>query len=167
MKLSKLKNLMETAESVAKNSHDVETKVGGLLVGKQGELILASYNGFVIGADDDSLPKTRPEKYPILIHCEANAIYQAARRGISIDGCSMVCTLSPCVSCCRALWQSGVRTIYFKEFYRDFDSQKELKDLDLKVEKYGQYYKLELKLVNHAKKQRYVKTKRDSKTTKG
>lgn len=144
MKLNKLNTLMKVAESVAENSPDAETKVGGVLVGSRGEIILASYNGFAIGADDKKLPNTRPDKYLITLHCEVNAIYQAARRGIAIDGCSFVCTLSPCINCCRALWQCGVKTIYFKDFYRDFDKQKELLDLNLQVTKFGKYNKLEL-----------------------
>lgn len=137
---------MRAAESIAENSPDAETKVGGVLIGPQGELILASYNGFVMGAKDENLPTTRPEKYPVMVHCEKNAIFQAARRGISIDGCKMVCTLSPCIDCCRALWQCGVKVIYFKDFYRDFNRQKQLLDLELNISNIGEFYKLELKI---------------------
>ena len=36
------------------------------------------------------------------------AIYNAARAGISIDGCTLYCNLFPCAECLRAIIQSGI-----------------------------------------------------------
>jgi len=145
MKEEKLNTLMKVAEAVSENSHDQETKVGCVVVGSEGECILSSYNGFIAGVNDSKLPKTRPEKYPYMIHSEMNAVCQAAKRGISIKDCSLVCTLSPCIHCCRMLWQCGIRVIYFKDFYKDFNRQKNMKDLKLEVSSFGKFFKLELK----------------------
>jgi len=130
----KLENLFEQARVVAKNSPDSERQVGALLVNKRtGAVIASGYNGFVRGADDNSLPTTRPEKYPYMIHAEQNLLLNCARHGISTEGCFMVVTLSPCSQCMRMAWQSGICTIYFDKEYRDFQEQKKMKDLHVDV----------------------------------
>ena len=53
------------------------------------------------------------------VHAEANAIVQAARRGVSIDGGDVYVTASPCWGCFRLLANAGVKRIVFGEFYRD------------------------------------------------
>ena len=49
-----------------------------------------------------------PFKYLWIEHAERNAIYHAARRGISTEGCTMFIDLSPCVDCARAIIQAGL-----------------------------------------------------------
>ena len=53
------------------------------------------------------------------VHAEANAIVQAARNGVRIDGASIYVTASPCWSCFRLIANAGVNKISFGEFYRD------------------------------------------------
>ena len=63
------------------------------------------------------------------IHAESNAILQAAKNGVSIDGASIYVTASPCWSCFKQVTNSGIRRIVFGEFYRDariFDVAKKL-----------------------------------------
>ena len=121
---------MELAETIAKRSHDTETQVGGVLVNETvGAVIAVSYNGFVRGAKDDELPTTRPDKYIYIQHCESNLIHNCARLGIAMDGCTLVCTMSPCIACMRALWQSGCARVIAKEKYRDFDKILQMKDI--------------------------------------
>jgi len=52
--------------------------------------------------------------------------------------------LSPCQNCTRALYQSGIATIYFKDKYGDFEDQIALGDLSVEISKIGCYTKLEL-----------------------
>lgn len=127
---------MGFAEQAAKRSHDAETQVGAVLVHKRTNAILATgFNGFVRGADDNKLPNTRPDKYPYMVHAEQNLIAHCARHGISMSDCYVYCTHSPCNVCMRLLWQCGIEKIIVKELYRDFDTIKEMKDLDIKVTK--------------------------------
>lgn len=134
---------MGFAEQAAKRSHDAETQVGAVLVHKRTGAILATgFNGFVRGADDNLLPNTRPDKYPYMVHAEQNLIAHCARHGISMSDCYVYCTHSPCHICMRLLWQCGIEKIIVKELYRDFDTIKEMKDLDIKVTK-EDYYVLE------------------------
>jgi dCMP deaminase len=53
------------------------------------------------------------------IHAEANAIIQAARNGVMIDGSECYVTASPCWSCFKTLANAGVSRIVYGEFYRD------------------------------------------------
>jgi dCMP deaminase len=53
------------------------------------------------------------------VHAESNAIAQAAKNGVRIDGSAIYVTASPCWSCFRLIANSGISKIVFGEFYRD------------------------------------------------
>ena len=53
------------------------------------------------------------------IHAEANAIIQAAKNGVCIDGATVYTTASPCWHCFKLIANAGIRRICFGEFYRD------------------------------------------------
>jgi dCMP deaminase len=127
---------MDIAEVVAKRSHDAETQVGSILVNNEsGSIISTGYNGFVRGAKDTNLPNTRPEKYKFILHSEQNLICNAARHGISMDNCTLVTTMSPCVHCMRLLYNTGVNKVIAKDLYRDFDDILKMPDIKVEVSK--------------------------------
>jgi dCMP deaminase len=99
---------MLNARNTASLSKDSQTKHGLLLV-LDNNIVATGYNGFPAGADDANLPTTRPEKYPYIVHAEINAICNAARRGVSIEGATAYCTGECCLECFKALLQCGVR----------------------------------------------------------
>ena len=142
----KLDNYYKMALAVSYNSPDEQTKVGSILINKESGAVIANgYNGFIRGADDGNLPKVRPEKYDYIIHSEQNLIFNCARHGISTKNCAIFATLSPCQQCTRAIYQSGITTIYFKDKYRDFENQISLGDLIVDISEINGYTKLELK----------------------
>lgn len=53
------------------------------------------------------------------VHAEANAILQAAKNGVSIEGSELYTTASPCWNCFKLIANAGIRRIYYGEFYRD------------------------------------------------
>jgi dCMP deaminase len=53
------------------------------------------------------------------VHAEANAIVQAARHGVRIDGATIYVTASPCWGCFRLIANAGLQRIGFGEIYRD------------------------------------------------
>jgi dCMP deaminase len=64
------------------------------------------------------------------VHAEANAIVQAARNGVRIEGASIYVTASPCWGCFRLVANAGISRVCFGEFYRDpriFDVAERLK----------------------------------------
>ena len=144
--LKKLQNFMEQAEVISKLSKDIHTKVGCKLINPDNlNDISSGYNGYIRNAPDNKLPSNRPDKYNYTIHAEQNAICNAARLGNSTNGAICICTLSPCKSCMRSLWQSGISTIYFKDIYKTFEEDKMMLDLNYTLTKVGEYYKLKLK----------------------
>lgn len=97
-----------------KMSHDEQTQCGCVLV-KDKTSISTGYNGFVRDIDDSILPRTRPEKYPFMIHAEANAIYNSVRLGRSTLGSTAYITGAPCMHCLQMLYQCGVSTVKFTD----------------------------------------------------
>ena len=53
------------------------------------------------------------------IHAEANAILQAARNGVRIEGADIYTTASPCWPCFKLIANAGIKRIVYGEFYRD------------------------------------------------
>ncbi len=134
---------MNLASTAAKRSHDIETQVGAVLVNnKTGAVLATGYNGFVRGADDKVLPNKRPEKYPYMMHAEQNIIANCARHGISMEDCMVVCTLTPCVSCMRMLWQCGITRVIAGRMYSDWDQITNMKDLSVQVSTVEDFYEL-------------------------
>lgn len=103
---------LRLAEHIGTWSKDRSTRVGCVIVGAYKEVRAIGYNGFPRGADDDLDDRhVRPAKYKWTEHAERNAIYNAARAGISIDGCTMYLPWFPCMDCARAIVQSGIATL--------------------------------------------------------
>ena len=98
----------------SRRSHDSQTQCGCVLV-KNKTVVATGYNGFMRDINDSSFPSTRPDKYPFLIHAEANAIYNCAREGKSTLGCAAYITAPPCTTCLQMLWQCGIKDIYFSD----------------------------------------------------
>lgn len=142
----KILSLLARSEVVAVNSPDLETKVGSILVSKKTHSVISEgYNGFVRGANDEKLPKTRPDKYEYIVHAEENLITNAARNGVRTDECFAVQTISPCVRCARLLYQAGIDTVFYKNWYHGSDRISDLGDLLLVREKIGTFWKMTIK----------------------
>jgi len=135
------------AREISRLSPDEETKVGALMLSSDGRIIATSYNGFVRGAEDDKLPKKRPDKHKFIQHAERNMIYNCSYLGISTKDSTIICTLSPCLDCLRACYASGVKTIFFEELYQSFDNvdfYTNLEDVTVKVNSVGLYTELNM-----------------------
>jgi len=107
---------LDLAKHISTASKDTSTKVGAVLVGLNKEVISVGYNGLPRGAYDD-LPErqVRPEKLFWYEHAERNAIYNAARVGISLSGSTAYVTLCPCMDCARGLIQSSIKRVVCPE----------------------------------------------------
>lgn len=102
------------AEMIKEKSKDKYTKIGAVIVGKDNEIVSTGYNSFPRGIDDSqSSRQERPEKYYWFEHAERNAIYNAARIGVSTKGCRMYLTCGvPCADCARGIINSGIVEIF-------------------------------------------------------
>lgn len=58
------------------------------------------------------------------VHAEQNAIIQAARLGVSVDGATLYCTHQPCTICAKMIVNSGIsRVVYMKPYPDEFATQ--------------------------------------------
>jgi dCMP deaminase len=101
------------AHQVKLKSKDEKTQIGAVIVGEDNEIVSTGYNSFPRGIRDDiSERQERPEKYFWFEHAERNAIYNAARIGVSTKGTTMYLTCGiPCADCCRGIINAGITTI--------------------------------------------------------
>ena len=53
------------------------------------------------------------------VHAEQNAIIQAAKLGISLEGAVMYVTHQPCILCTRMIINSGIKKVIYKNGYPD------------------------------------------------
>lgn len=93
----------------ARNSPDTSTQIGAAIVNPNGKEVLQfSYNGFVRGWNPTEEDFERPRKYLVTEHAERRVIYQAARAGIPLLGCTLYSTWAACADCARAVVESGI-----------------------------------------------------------
>jgi len=94
-------------------SKDPSTKVAAILIEpNSGMVVSTGFNGMPRNINEKKPERwERPLKYRYVAHAEVNAICNAARHGISVEGSIAVVTFHPCVECCKALIQCGVKGI--------------------------------------------------------
>lgn len=111
---------MNIATEVATRSTCDRKHVGAVIV-RDKSILATGYNGSVrgLGHCDDEGHLMEDGHCVRTVHAEANAIVQAARNGMRIEGASITVTASPCWGCFRLIANAGIVRIVFGEFYRD------------------------------------------------
>ena len=118
---------MKTAETFAELSHARRLHVGAIVV-KDDRIISIGYNGMPAGwdndcedtihhSDDTVTLKSKPE----VLHAETNAIAKLAKSTESGDGAVLFVTHSPCLDCAKLIFQSGIRSVFYRNSYRSTD----------------------------------------------
>jgi len=118
---------MKTAETFAELSHARRLHVGAIVV-KDDRIISIGYNGMPAGwdnncedtiqhSDDTVTLKSKPE----VLHAETNAIAKLAKSTESGDGAVLFVTHSPCLDCAKLIFQSGIRSVFYRNSYRNTD----------------------------------------------
>ena len=97
-------------------SKDKSTQIGAVIVGKDNEILSTGYNSFPRGLNDSIEERQeRPEKYFWFEHAERNAIFNAARIGVSLKNSTIYITSGiPCMDCARGIVNSGIKTVWCK-----------------------------------------------------
>jgi len=112
---------MQQAQLMSTRSKDPSTKVGCIIVSQDGYVLSEGYNGFPRGIEDTpERLNNRDQKYPRVVHAEANAIINAGRNGTKIKDGIVFVTQPPCPDCAKMLIQAGIKEI----FYMDLDKSK-------------------------------------------
>ena len=111
---------MNIATVVASRSTCARKHVGAVIV-RDRSILATGYNGSIRGLPHcDEVGHLMEDGHCVrTVHAEANAIVQAARNGVRIDGAAIYVTASPCWSCFRLIANAGIVRICFGDFYRD------------------------------------------------
>lgn len=95
---------------VASWSEDRSRKIGAVIVGPANQIVSTGFNGLPRAVAPHHTRHSREdgEKYYWFEHAERNALYNALRSGVRVDGCRMYSSVFPCADCTRGIIQSGI-----------------------------------------------------------
>lgn len=125
------KRFMDVAELVANwSSCFQENRQIGAVIAKNKRILTTGYNGAssgIVSCKDKGVCMRREMNIPsgtrhelcYATHAEQNAIIQAARLGINIEGATLYCTHQPCIICAKMIINSGIKRIVYKHGYPD------------------------------------------------
>ena len=111
---------MDIAHQVATRATCDRKHVGSVVV-RDRTILSTGYNGSIRGMPHcDEVGHMMESGHCVAtVHAEANAILQAAKNGVRIDGATLYTTASPCWPCFKLIANSGCVRIVYGEFYRD------------------------------------------------
>lgn len=114
---------MNLAIDLSKRSHCIKAQVGAVLV-KDTRIISIGYNGPPAGTHncdeqwpEEGCPRDSKGSCSLALHAEENAILFAVKNGAQLEGSTLYTTLSPCLSCARLIFSSGIKRVFFQKSY--------------------------------------------------
>ena len=125
------KRFMELAETVATwSSCYQENRHVGAVVVKDKRILTTGYNGAPEGISscaergcclrrERNIASGTMQEVCYAVHAEQNAIIQAAKLGVSLEGATIYVTHQPCVICTRMILNSGIKRVIYKNGYPD------------------------------------------------
>jgi len=136
----------DLAEAVSKRGTCDRKKVGAVLVvGKR--IVATGYNGALAGlphcdeVGHDLVDTLGPDGVARpncvrTVHAEANAVAQAARAGVALEGATAYVNTYPCWPCFRLLVSAGIARVVYTDAYRpDERVQASAKRLGIAIER--------------------------------
>ncbi len=142
------KRFMEMAHVIAgwASCYQENRKIGAVIV-KNKRIMTTGYNGAPAGVKTCvergeclrrklNIPSGQRQELCYAVHAEQNAIIQAAKLGVSIDGATLYCTHQPCVMCAKMIVNSGIVRVVYQEGYPDEFSLEILKEGGVLLERY-------------------------------
>lgn len=140
---------MELAETVAgwSSCFQPNRHVGAVAV-RDKRILTTGYNGAPAGIDScaergeclrrvKNIASGTMQEVCYAVHAEQNAIIQAAKLGVSLEGATMYVTHQPCVICTRMIINSGIKKVIYKNGYPDAFALELFKQSDVKIVKYS------------------------------
>lgn len=117
---------MDLANNLAQKSHCVKIKVGAVLT-KDTRIVSLGYNGPPAGThncDEEwpgvGCPRDSKGSCSLALHAEQNAILYAAKNKITLEDATLYVTLSPCISCARIIFTTGIKKVFYLNSYAEF-----------------------------------------------
>ncbi len=138
---------MDMAEKVSTwSSCFQENRQVGAVIARDKRILTTGYNGAGSGITSCkergeclrrklNIPSGTRHEICYAIHAEQNAIIQAAKMGISVDGATIYCTHQPCSICAKMIINSGIRRVLYKYGYPDEFSMEMMKEAGVAIEK--------------------------------
>ena len=133
---------MELALVVSKRSTCLRQKVGAVIV-KDKRILATGYNGapsgmphcLDVGCLREKLGVPSGERQELCrgLHAEQNAIIQAAKFGISIEGSTIYTTHCPCITCAKMIINAGIRRVVYGRDYADKRGLELLREAGIEV----------------------------------
>lgn len=117
----------------------------GAVIAKDKRILATGYNGASSGIKSCkekgeclrrklNIPSGTRHELCYATHAEQNAIVQAARMGIAIEGATLYCTHQPCTICAKLIINSGIKRVVYKEGYPDDFSLELFKEAGVELE---------------------------------
>jgi dCMP deaminase len=115
---------MGIAMAVRRRANCMGNRVGAVIV-KDSHIVSTGYNGTPHGmpncmeggchrcAHRADYPSGSGYDLCICVHAEQNALLQAARFGIAVEGATLYSTMRPCFGCTKELLQAKVQTVFY------------------------------------------------------
>ena len=140
---------MNMAETVAEwSSCFQQNRHVGAVVVKDKRILTTGYNGASSGIEScaergECLRRVRNiasgtmQEVCYAVHAEQNAIIQAAKLGVSLEGATMYVTHQPCVICTRMIINSGIKRVIYKNGYPDEFALELFGQSDVELVKYS------------------------------
>ena len=124
---------MAMAETIAQRSHHSTFKGGALIVTSDNTQVLSlGYNGNAAGMSN--VPQSEDPGCSGLLHAEINALLKLDYNNPKDK--VMYLTLSPCETCAKAIVNSGLKRVVYKERYRNDAGIKILQKVGIEVEEF-------------------------------
>lgn len=119
---------MQLAEVVSGRSTCLRRQVGAVIV-KDKQILSTGYNGSPSGLKHCAevgclrqqlgIPSGERTEICRAVHAEQNALIQAAKHGVALEGADIYTTVEPCVLCTKLLINAGIRRIIYQVPYPD------------------------------------------------
>ena len=121
----------------------------GCVIVKNKRIMTTGYNGAPAGLktcaerggclrEKLGIPSGTRSEVCYATHAEQNAIIQAAKLGVSIDGATLYCTHQPCSICAKMIINAGIQRIVVKDGYPDELAVEILKEAGLRIVMLGE-----------------------------
>ena len=119
----------------------------GAIIVRDKRILTTGYNGAPAGIqtcrdrgeclrDKLGIPSGTHAETCYAIHAEQNAIIQAAKLGISVDGAKLYCTHQPCSVCAKMIVNVGIRHVIYEHSYPDSFTLELFKEAGVVMEQY-------------------------------
>ncbi len=123
-----------------------ERKMGCVIV-RDRRILTTGYNGAPSGIKScvergecmrqkHGIPSGEQQQFCYAVHAEQNAVAQAAKMGVSVEGATLYVTHQPCSICARIIINAGIKRVVYRYDYPDAFTLRLFDEADVSLEKY-------------------------------